>query len=149
MTGDRLIGLAIALIAVLGVAVSAYLTSVHYGDTPLVCNSSGVVDCERVLTSSYSEVIGIPWSLGGILWFGVSGGLAAFGLARHPEKAWLHPLQLGWSLVGLSVALYLIGVEVVALERICLWCSSMHVLILLTLLLTLLRTPELQEGEPA
>jgi uncharacterized membrane protein len=138
----------IVVIAAGGVSVSSYLTSVHYADTALICNTGGVVDCERVLTSSYSEVLGVPWSLGGIVWFAFSGLLAILSLARHPEPVWLHPTQLGWSLIGLATAIYLVGVEVVAVEKICLWCSSLHVLISLTLLLTLLRAPELAEGEP-
>jgi uncharacterized membrane protein len=147
MNADRVYNVLILLLAFGGIGVSVYLTSVHYSDAPLVCSSGGVVDCERVLTSSYSEFLGLPWSLGGVVWFAISGGLAAFALLRAPEPDWLHPGQFAWSVVGLGVALYLIGVEVVAVERICLWCSSLHVMIVITLLLTLFRTPQMLEGD--
>jgi uncharacterized membrane protein len=143
--GDRIVSLAMVLLAGAGIVVSAYLTTVHYSDAPLVCSSGGVVDCERVLTSSYSEVLGLPWSLGGVVWFTVSGGLAVIAWLRAPEPEWLQPGQLVWSLLGLAVALYLIGVEVVEVEKICLWCSVLHLLIVLMLLLTLLRTPQVAE----
>ena len=149
LNGDRLVCGVIALLAIGGIAVSGYLTTVHYSDAPLVCSSGGVVDCERVLTSSYSEVMGLPWSLGGVVWFSVSGLLALMALSRAPEPGWLHPAQLGWALVGLAVALYLIGVEVVGVEKICLWCSALHALIGITLLLTLFRTPQLSEEATA
>ena len=94
-------------------------------------------------------MLGLPWSLGGIVWFTISGALALVVLLRTPEPDWLHPIQLGWALLGLAVALYLIGVEVVQVDKICLWCSALHVLIVSTLLLTLFRTPHEFEEETA
>ncbi|HEY7268509.1 MAG TPA: vitamin K epoxide reductase family protein, partial [Dehalococcoidia bacterium] len=64
-------------LSIAGIAVAAYLTSVHYASAPLACSTRGVIDCEQVLTSRYSEVLGIPWSVGGIIWFTISGLLAA------------------------------------------------------------------------
>jgi uncharacterized membrane protein len=134
--------LLLALIGVAGTGIAIYLTSVHYAGTPLVCSANGVVNCERVLTSRYSTVLGIPWSVGGIVWFAalaISGVLAL----RAPEPHWLHPAQLFWGLIGLGTALYLIGVEVLALGVLCLWCTVEHVLIAAALALILLRTPRL------
>lgn len=135
------------LAAVAGVAISGYLTVVHYRDVPLVCSSDGLVDCHTVLTSSYASVAGIPWSVGGILWFTVSGLLAAVALARRPEPEAVQPLQLAWGLLSLATVLYLVGVEVLAVNRICLWCSVLHVLIVLTFAVNLFRTPLLEEAK--
>ena len=118
MSASRVISLVTALLGLAGVCISAYLTSVHY-----------------------SSVLGIPWSVGGIAWFAVSGGLALMALVRRPEPSLLQPLQLAWSLLGLGVVIYLVGVEFVAVGHVCVWCSAMHGLIIATLLLTLLRTP--------
>ena len=141
MIVSRLISLVVVGIALGGIGVSIYLTIVHYAHVELVCTTNGVINCEQVLKSSYAEVLGVPWSVGGIAWFAVSGVLAATALVRRPEPPLLHPLQLVWSLLGLGVVIYLVGVEFIALDHICLWCSSMHALIIATLLLTLLRTP--------
>jgi uncharacterized membrane protein len=146
MSANRLMLISVALLALGGVGVSAYLTSVHYASTPLVCSSNGVIDCHRVLTSSYSEVLGLPWSVGGMVWFGVSGALALIALSRRTEAPWLQPVQLAWSLQGMCVVLYLIGVEAVAVKSICLWCTAMHALIFATFLLILLRTPAMAEA---
>jgi len=143
------ISLFVLLMAVVGVAISGYLTSVHYADVALVCSSDGVVDCHSVLTSSYAEVAGMPWSIGGIAWFGVSGALAATALLRRPEPEWLQPAQAAWGFIGVLTVVYLIGVEVLAVDRICLWCTAMHALILLTFLLNLLRRPEDEEDDEA
>ncbi|HVC30755.1 MAG TPA: vitamin K epoxide reductase family protein [Steroidobacteraceae bacterium] len=137
----RLPCLVLFLLSVTGVGISIYLTAVHYAGAPLVCTASGLVNCERVLTSGYSSVLGVPVSVGGIAWFGVTGALALVGVLRRPEPALLQPAQIAWSLLGLASVLYLVGVEVVALGVICAWCTAAHVLIVATLLVSVLRTP--------
>jgi uncharacterized membrane protein len=133
--------LALLLIGIAGIAISIYLTTVHYARVPLVCSTNGIVNCERVLSSPYSAVAGIPVSVGGIVWFAVSGALAVLALASAEEPVWLQPAQVVWSLVGLATVLYLVGVEALALGVICAWCTSLHVLIVATLLISLLRSP--------
>lgn len=141
MDANRAISALLLVLSVVGVAVSGYLTTVHYSDVALVCASDGVIDCEQVLTSSYASVLGVPWSLGGIAWFAVTGMLAATALFRRQEPALLQPAQIAWSLLGLATVVYLIGVEVLAVDKICLWCSALHVLIVVVFVLHLLREP--------
>ena len=143
MPGARHLPLIQALLSVAGAGISVYLTVVHYASVPLVCSANGIVNCERVLTSQYSGVGGVPISVAGLAWFGVSGALALLALARASEPEWLQPLQVGWSLLGLLTVLYLVGVEVLALGVLCAWCTSLHVLIIALLALSILRTPAL------
>ena len=87
--GSRLQGLlpvdlfAILVMAVIGLGISIYLTTVHYANAPLVCSSGGIVSCSEVTRSSYSVVPGTSWpiTIPGMLWFVVSGALAAAVLA--------------------------------------------------------------------
>ena len=60
-----------------GIAVSVYLTAVHYQDSLLVC--TGVSDCETVQTSKYAKLFGIPVGRRVFLVFLANGVLA--GLA--------------------------------------------------------------------
>jgi uncharacterized membrane protein len=131
--------------AVAGMAISVYLTVVHYARVPLVCSTTGVVNCERVLSSFYSQVWGVPISVGGLLWFIVAAALALPALISRAEPAWLQPVQVLWSLLGLLTVIYLVGVEALALGVLCAWCTALHALILLTLVLSVVRTP----GDPA
>ena len=146
MKSPRLIPLLLVAIAVAGLAISIYLTTVHYASVPLVCSSTGLVNCERVLSSPYSSVGSIPISIGGAVWFLVTTGMALLALLRVPEPRWLQPTQVIWSLAGLATVIYLVGVEALALGVICAWCTALHVLILATLLLSLVRTPVLEDG---
>ena len=139
-------GLLLVALGVAGTAIAVYLTSVHYAKTPLLCSSSGVVNCEKVLSSGYSAVAGVPWSVGGIVWFALLGALGVLTL-RAPEPRWLHPAQLLWVLIGLLTVFYLIGVEALALGVLCLWCTVEHVLIGVALLTVLLRSPRLSAPE--
>ncbi|HZQ38333.1 MAG TPA: vitamin K epoxide reductase family protein [Dehalococcoidia bacterium] len=132
-----------------GVAISIYLTTVHYAKAPLVCSSSGVVNCERVLSSGYSSVFGVPISLGGIVWFAVLAALGLATLLRTPEPLWLQPAQVAWGFLGLLAVIYLIGVEALALGVLCAWCTALHLLIVTALVLTIVRTPRLPAVEPS
>jgi uncharacterized membrane protein len=146
MESNRFITLLLLAFSAIGVAVSVYLTSVHYSNVPLVCNADAVVNCEQVLTSSYAELMGIPWSIGGIVWFGVTGVMSAISLLRRYEPSWLQPAQVGWSVLGLMTAVYLIGVEVLAVDKVCLWCTALHILILLIFVLHVVREPDVGDG---
>jgi uncharacterized membrane protein len=136
---------AILVMAVAGSGVSIYLTTIHYANVPALCTTGGVVNCASVLHSAYSNVplTTIPISVAGLLWFLVSGGLATAGLmsiARNrlePER--LRPAQLLWSAAGLLFVLYLVYAEIVKLHSICEWCTSVHILTLITFLIALNR----------
>jgi uncharacterized membrane protein len=112
-----------AALCLAGVAISAYLTSVHYQDVPLACSTNGVVDCEAVLHSSYASVAGVPVALFGVGWFGVMGVLAV-----RPVS----PLALAWAAAGALTVVWLVYVELFRVDRICLWCTAVHGLVLAT-----------------
>jgi uncharacterized membrane protein len=122
-----------AAASVAGLAVSIYLTVVHYSTIPLACPANAVVNCEQVLSSPYGVIggSGIPTSAAGIVWFGVSAMVAAGLLAG---RRFLAPIQLAWSVLGLLTVLLLVYIEIVLLGAVCIWCSAAHVLVLLIFL---------------
>ena len=61
------------LLSVAGLAVSGYLTLVHYSTSvSLACSSTGTIDCQKVTTSPQSMVAGIPVALLGVVFFVVA-----------------------------------------------------------------------------
>jgi uncharacterized membrane protein len=124
-----------------GIGIAIYLTSVHYENVPLVCSDKGLVDCAKVLSSTYSVVPGtsIPITIPGLLWAVVSAALAVLALYQSDERRWIPVAQFGWALVGMLTVLYLVYVEIVRLHTICAWCTGMHVLILLMFLVTIVQ----------
>jgi uncharacterized membrane protein len=116
------------VISVAGLAISIYLTVLHYAGTAPACVSSGPVNCEAVLSSRYAVIAGssIPTSALGIVWFGASAALWAL------PRGWV---QLAWSAVGLVTVLYLVYIEIVLVGALCLWCTAAHVLVVALLLI--------------
>jgi len=145
-TGGQLTWLVLSL---LGVLISIYLTTVHYQGVPLVCSATGLVDCASVLSSAYSVVPGttLPITLPGILWFVVGGVLAFAGWRLWPERRTIRIAEFVWALLGLVTVFYLIYAEIVRLHKICAWCTGVHVIILLMLIVAVfqLQRPESEE----
>ena len=120
MTDARLrtAGLALSLC---GVALAGYLTWVHYADVQAVCVGGGG-SCERVQTSEYSELAGVPVALVGLV--GYLALLGAFVVCR--DEAVAAAAFLG--IAGLGFSAYRTYVELFTLEAICQWCVASAVL---------------------
>jgi uncharacterized membrane protein len=115
-----------------GVAVSGYLTVLHYDRAlPLACSSAGVVNCERVLTSPQAVWLGAPVAVWGVVWFVLAATLAGASLAQPGavEPAWIRRAGLAWAALGAGVVVGLIYTELVVVGAICLWCSVVHALV--------------------
>lgn len=123
--------------AIAGFGVAAYLTTVHYANVPLACSDTGLVNCARVVTSQFSVVPGtnLPITVPGMGFFLVSFTLALAQL-RSPYQYELRQAHFGWACLGLLAVFYLVFVELVELHNICLWCTGVHALIVLTLITT-------------
>jgi uncharacterized membrane protein len=121
------------ILAVLGLAVSAYLTYEHYtGSTTLACSESGVVNCSAVTTSNYAYLppgAGSwhpPVALLGLLFFVAVTVLCLprlWGRSRSLDLVRL--VALGG---GVLMVLWLVYAELFKIDRICLWCTSVHVI---------------------
>ena len=62
------------VIAVLGLALAAYLTYVHYSGTRPACTAGDA--CTKVQTSVYSKIAGVPVALIGLIGYvGIVGSL--------------------------------------------------------------------------
>lgn len=135
----------LALLGLPGSAVAAYLTYAHWADRPTVCG--GIGQCELVQTSEYSEIVGVPVSLLGLLYFVAMSFLA---LARlrwmlgTPE--WGQPAALSMALAAMAFAAYLTYVELFVLEEICIWCLGLAALTAASLGLTVWGLSSRREG---
>ena len=145
---------ALLLMAVVGLGVSIYLTIVHYDSAvQLVCNTTGLINCQDVTTSAYSVIPGttIPITIPGMLWFLALGALAFVGLrwaARdEAEDPRLRVTTLGLTVAGLAFVIYLVFCEIVLVQRICEWCTVVHLLTLASFLIALTRGQ--RRDEPA
>jgi uncharacterized membrane protein len=119
----------VAVIAGLaGLAVSVYLTVLHYQGVVPGCPTTGPINCDAVLSSKYAVLTGtsVPTSALGIVWFAASAILWMAGWRRA---------IYAWSGAGLAYVTVLVFTEIVLVGAICLWCTAAHVLVLVQFLL--------------
>ena len=127
---------AVALLALIGLLISVYLTLHQLGLIgTLACGTGG--GCERVQASRWAYVAGIP-----VAAFGVAGYLAILAMAlwglQRPDDAkpafWLAAL----SGAGVLFTLYLSALEAFVIHAWCRWCLGSAAVIVLILATSLL-----------
>lgn len=89
------------------------------------------LDCGAVLGSPYSKVLGVPLELLAVAYFIVNLGLVyliAFGSGRVSQRSL--SVLFGWRFIGVAMVPYLVFVELFLLHALCVYCTIMHVAIL-------------------
>ncbi len=115
--------LATAVLATIGVAVAGYLTWVHYAGLEPFCVGGGG-GCERVQSSEYAALFGIPVAV-----LGLGGYVTLLATLALPEE--LSRIAAGFvALTGAAFSLYLTYVEIAEIQAICQWCVVSAVLML-------------------
>jgi len=120
--------LAGTLICLLGLADASYLTVAHYdAHVTLACPDRGFVNCGLVTTSVYSEILGIPVAVLGLVFFL---GMLPLQLpwAWRSTRRSVRLLRLGGSVVGVGMVMWLVYAELFLIGSICLYCTGVHVL---------------------
>jgi uncharacterized membrane protein len=137
MTDGRLRA-AIALVALAGAAVAAYLVYARYTHTQIACTTGG---CETVQHSRYARLAGVPVAV-----LGLAAYLAIFATAlsaRVEAAAIAAAIALG----GLAFAIYLIVIQVAVIDAICQWCLASDAILAVLAVLTVERLRRLA-GSP-
>jgi uncharacterized membrane protein len=127
---ERALRFGSAAVAVLGIAITAYLLYVRQTGGALVCSTGG---CEKVQSSSYAVVLGIPVAALGLVGFL---GLLVAALARGD---WARLSQAALALSAFLFSAYLLYIEVAVMDAICQWCLATDVLTITITVLALLR----------
>jgi vitamin-K-epoxide reductase (warfarin-sensitive) len=113
--------LAIAVLAVAGISVSAVSLQRHYAKSASAfCDVGEKFNCDIVNRSEYSTVMGIPVAGIGVAGYGVLLILATLYRRRAETPTWL----LAAAVAGLGFALYLTYVEGHVLGTWCILCLS-------------------------
>jgi uncharacterized membrane protein len=128
---------AIAGAAVVGGAIAAYLTVVHYAHVSPICTTGG---CEKVQQSSYAKARGIPVAvLGLVAYAGVLLTTAVRGVPAALAGAVI-------ALAGLAFSGYLLWAQLARIHAICQWCIGNDIVIAVVAALCVARV--LAEPDP-
>jgi len=126
----------LVVLALAGIGIAAYLTYVHYrGLSPICAIDHG---CEKVQSSRYAKVGGVPVPLIGLL------GYVAILVSLFVRGEWARLATAGIALGGFAFSVYLTALELFEIHAICQWCvGSAIVMTSIALLATLraLRAP--------
>ena len=120
------------VIAILGLALAAYLTYIHYSGKPPACTAGDA--CLKVQTSVYSKLAGVPVALIGLLGYI---GIVASLLLPDREQTRLATLVL--TVVGVCFSGYLTYRELFTLHTVCEECATSAVLMALLFVSALTR----------
>ena len=128
----RKLFLAIAILAVLGIAVSSVSLDHHFRKSKTsYCDFGQSFNCDIVNRSEWSTVAGVPVALIGILGYAALLAFATF----YREKAETPGILVIGSLGGLGFALYLTYIEKYVLFAWCILClTSLAVIFSITVL---------------
>lgn len=122
-------------LSLLGVSISAYVWYSHRFHKPIACWTQ---DCDRIIRSSYSRLLGIHNSAIGFwvfLLIFLMTALDHVGLTPRSDLA-LSPVA-ALSFIGSLVSLYLTYIQLLVLKGICNWCMTSAALVLAIFILTL------------
>ncbi|MFC5186286.1 vitamin K epoxide reductase family protein [Actinomadura harenae] len=119
-----------------GLAISIYLTYTHYNQKALICSANATVDCHAVTTSKYSKLLGVPLPLLGLLFF-VGFAVLITPWALNNAAPMFRWGRLASAAIGLVFIVYLVTVELAVLDKICLWCTGVHIITILLFILVL------------
>lgn len=131
MAAERRLRLAIGALAVVGIAISGYLTSVRLVGASPACVIGG--SCAAVQSSRYAELAGVPVAVLGL--FGYGALLVSALLAGSVAKL----LGLLAGLVGVGFSLWLTYVELGVIDAVCPWCVTSAVVVTIAAGLALCR----------
>jgi len=124
------------VLAVLGMALSAYLTVIAWqGKLAAFCSEGA--GCDIVLSSRWSFLFGMPTSFWGFLAYAL---LAAVAWNRNAANQW----RWAWviSLFGLLFSVYLTAISIFQIKETCPYCLTSLAIMATIFVMTTLQRPE-------
>ena len=129
--------MAVALLALGGIFLAAYLTLFHYGYVgALACGTGG---CEKVQGSNWAKFLGVPVALWGVGYYATVFLVASAGtMVAFAEERWPSAVLVGLNGWGVVFSGYLTWAEVARIHAICYYCVGSAAIVVLLFALSAL-----------
>ncbi len=131
-------------LSLVGLAVSIYLTITHFEPQALLCSGTGTIDCAAVTTSAQSYFLGVPVAILGLSTYVVLTALNS-PWGWRAKWYWLQVARFVITIASMGFVLWLVYAELIIIDHICIYCTSVHV-ITFALLIVLTRVSPEQLG---
>lgn len=134
--------IAIFVLALLGFADATYLTVEHYTNKIPPCS---IGSCETVLTSEYANILGVPVSLMGTIFYLII--LISLILFWDLKKPIFARLPMWFSFLGAVISILLVALMVFVIHSICIYCvfSDVITVIISIIFLVILKKEKVNE----
>jgi uncharacterized membrane protein len=128
----RALRITLIVLTVVGLGVASYVTYVHYAGIKPACVAGE--SCTKVQTSRYSELVGVPVALIGLI-----GYVAILASLLAPEGETTRFATAALTLGGFAFSVYLTYREVFSIHAICEECASSAVIMTIMMCLAVWR----------
>ena len=137
----------IAVLALGGVFVSAYLTLYKLGYIGQLSCSIG--SCETVQLSKWAKFLGLPVAAWGVAYYVAVLATAIAGtLSNFTDSRRLSALLLGEAVIGFVFTVYLTSLEAFVIHAYCIYCLSSAVIVTLIVIASVGDYRDLRAPEP-
>jgi uncharacterized membrane protein len=126
---------AIPFLAIAGLGVAGYLSSVEVGGVPAVCGPIG--DCNAVQNSPYTRLLGIPLGMVGLAGYAVILGAWLWQQQAASASGRSSLVIFCAALFSVLFSIYLTCLELFVIRAVCIWCLTSAVLVTLILLFSI------------
>lgn len=111
------------ILSFVGFAIATYISNKKSAKKPLMCRKPG--DCNDVVNSTYATFLGFPVVELGKRYYMTLGVVSAILLVLPGFRSPSLMIALVFvTLSGLLFSLYLVGVQVFAIKKFCMWCMG-------------------------
>jgi len=127
--------LLIALISLIGLGITTYLTSTAFSNTDVGCSISG---CNTVLNSKWARLFEIPVSVFGMTIYATTmlGALHAYKSPTDDLRS--RRLVVAASMIGVIASVYLTAIEIFVIKAVCQYCLTSGALIIIASIILLI-----------
>jgi uncharacterized membrane protein/protein-disulfide isomerase len=114
------------VLAWLAFGIASYLAWSSLTQTAVAgCTAGSHAGCDLVLTSSWSKWLGLPVAVLGLGCYATLATLSVFlGVCNTQANRWITTIFVMLAIAAASVSLWLIGVQIFALQTYCQWCLA-------------------------
>lgn len=120
------------VLTLIGLGVATYLTYIHYAGIKPACTAGE--SCTKVQTSSYSELLGVPVALMGLI-----GYVLILTTLLLPQGETTRFATVVITLGGFGFSAYLTYRELFSIHAICEWCVSSAIIMTILMCLAIWR----------
>ncbi len=112
--------ISICLFSLLGFFISRYIYQNKKLNKKVICPNKS--KCDRVIYSSYSKIFGLGVEQIGMVYYAFIGFAFGFAYVFSLYNFGIKFILFGITICALLFSIYLITVQVLIIEKICMWC---------------------------